>query len=66
MELHADQGYVLPPWNGPLVANLAWMLDDFTADNGATLVVPGSHLPNGRPDPLAHDEAIAAEALAGR
>lgn len=45
MYLHYDQDYVPQPWPPfPLVANLVWMLDDFTEDNGATLVVPGSHL----------------------
>ena len=27
----------------PLVANMLWMLDDFTEENGGTLVIPGSH-----------------------
>jgi ectoine hydroxylase-related dioxygenase (phytanoyl-CoA dioxygenase family) len=40
--LHVD-------WSGPVrpgdyyVCNSLWMLDDFTVDNGATRVVPGSH-----------------------
>ena len=45
MFLHADQSFVPPPWpDFPLVANAMWMLDDFTPDNGATRVVPGTHL----------------------
>jgi ectoine hydroxylase-related dioxygenase (phytanoyl-CoA dioxygenase family) len=44
MFLHADQGY-LPFWTPrPVVANVAWMLSDFTEENGATRLVPGSHL----------------------
>jgi len=45
MDLHYDQDYVPLPWPAfPLVANMIWMLDDFTEDNGATRFVPGSHL----------------------
>jgi hypothetical protein len=51
MFLHADQSFVPPPWPPfPLVANAMWMLDDFTEDNGATRVVPGSHLLGHGPD----------------
>ncbi|MBT5877248.1 MAG: hypothetical protein HOH43_27750 [Candidatus Latescibacteria bacterium] len=31
-----------PPW--PMLLQTMWMLTDFTEDNGATRVVPGSHL----------------------
>lgn len=44
--LHNDQAYVPPPWSYPLTMNIVWMLDDFTAANGATRVIPGSHLLN--------------------
>ena len=43
-QLHADQQYVHEPWPHPLTVQLVWMLDDFTEANGATRVVPGSHL----------------------
>jgi ectoine hydroxylase-related dioxygenase (phytanoyl-CoA dioxygenase family) len=44
MALHTDQGYLPQPWpERPLVANAIWMIDDFRAGNGATLVAPGSH-----------------------
>lgn len=52
MQLHADQGYVLPPWPArPLACNVAWILDDFTVENGGTRYVPGSHLTGHGPDP---------------
>src|SRR5512146_796303 len=44
MVLHTDQGYVGFWTPKPLVANIAWMLDDFTEDNGGTRLVPNSHL----------------------
>jgi ectoine hydroxylase-related dioxygenase (phytanoyl-CoA dioxygenase family) len=40
--LHADFGGPVPE-AGYQVCNSIWLLDDFTADNGATRVVPGSH-----------------------
>jgi ectoine hydroxylase-related dioxygenase (phytanoyl-CoA dioxygenase family) len=44
MVLHTDQGYVGFWTPKPVVANIAWMLDDFTDANGGTRLVPGSHL----------------------
>lgn len=43
MVLHSDQGYISFPTPRPVVANIMWMLSDFTDDNGATRLVPGSH-----------------------
>lgn len=43
--LHADQIFIPRPWpHEPQGMNFAWLLDDYTADNGATEVIPGSHL----------------------
>src|SRR5215469_16655538 len=44
MVLHTDQGYVGFWTPVPVVANIAWMLDDFTKENGGTRLVPKSHL----------------------
>lgn len=44
MALHSDQSLVVPePWLHPWAVNIIWCLTDATADNGATLFVPGSH-----------------------
>jgi ectoine hydroxylase-related dioxygenase (phytanoyl-CoA dioxygenase family) len=40
--LHADMSAVADE-RGYWVCNTVWMLDDFTADNGALRLVPGSH-----------------------
>ncbi len=40
---HWDQDWADRPWPLALAAHVIWMLDDFTVENGATLVAPGSH-----------------------
>lgn len=40
--LHIDMG-LLPDSKGYATCNCVWMLDDFTTENGALRVVPGSH-----------------------
>ena len=51
MFLHADQSFMPPPWPPyPIVANVMWMLDDFTPDNGATRIVPDTHSLGRGPD----------------
>jgi ectoine hydroxylase-related dioxygenase (phytanoyl-CoA dioxygenase family) len=46
--LHADSGEACIPGGPYHVVNSMWMLDDFTTNNGATRLVPGSHLRPGR------------------
>ena len=42
--LHFDEAfYGLPRPRPPLSLSALWAIDDFTADNGGTLMVPGSH-----------------------
>jgi ectoine hydroxylase-related dioxygenase (phytanoyl-CoA dioxygenase family) len=68
--LHADMG-AIPDEKGYWVCNTVWMLDDFTAENGAIRMVPGSHnsgkLPQEvLPDPMAsHPEEILLTGTAG-
>lgn len=40
---HDDGFYPIPRPREPLAAATIWAVDDFTADNGATVVYPGSH-----------------------
>src|SRR5262245_33349747 len=46
--LHVDMS-ALRDESGYWVCNAIWMLDDFTTENGATRVVPGSHKWDRRP-----------------
>jgi ectoine hydroxylase-related dioxygenase (phytanoyl-CoA dioxygenase family) len=68
--LHADWGGPVPP-AGYQVCNSVWLLDDFTAANGATRVVPGSHrlgvaARDAMPDPgAAHPGEVLLIAPAG-
>jgi ectoine hydroxylase-related dioxygenase (phytanoyl-CoA dioxygenase family) len=66
MHLHADQGYVTAPWPPvPLAVNVAWLLDDFTDEVGATRYVPGVHPATHGPDPHLHYPTVPIEAPAG-
>lgn len=66
MYLHADQGYVPRPWPPyPLVANLAWLVDDLSDANGGTRVVPGSHRWERGPGRGEEPPTVAVEAPAG-
>ena len=65
--LHCDSG-ALPDARGYSVCNSVWMLDDFTPDNGATRMVPGSHLWGKLPPPemyAAHPEQQLVTGKAG-
>jgi ectoine hydroxylase-related dioxygenase (phytanoyl-CoA dioxygenase family) len=42
--LHVDDGfYPIPRPRPPLGAATVWAMDDFTGENGSTVVIPGSH-----------------------
>jgi hypothetical protein len=62
--LHRDEELFPFPHSFEVMTNAMWALDDFTAENGATRLVPGSHLwPRDRePQP---GEALSAEGPAG-
>jgi ectoine hydroxylase-related dioxygenase (phytanoyl-CoA dioxygenase family) len=56
--LHCDTG-ALPDEHGYSVCNVVWMLDDFTTENGALRLVPGSHRSGRLPQEALSDPAAS-------
>ena len=69
-KLHVDYGNFVPD-GAYKVCNTIWLLDDFTENNGATRIVPGTHKSTDLPDDvlenpeLPHPNEILIQAPAG-
>jgi ectoine hydroxylase-related dioxygenase (phytanoyl-CoA dioxygenase family) len=64
--IHADDQLIpLPRPHVPIICNTMWAITDFTESNGATRLVPGSHLWPDPPNPLEVYETIPAEMSKG-
>jgi ectoine hydroxylase-related dioxygenase (phytanoyl-CoA dioxygenase family) len=60
--IHADDQLIpIPKPHVPTVCNTMWALTDFTEENGATRIIPGSHLRDRSPEYGTHYDSIAAE-----
>jgi ectoine hydroxylase-related dioxygenase (phytanoyl-CoA dioxygenase family) len=60
--IHADDQLLpIPKPHPPTVCNTMWALTDFTEENGATRLVPGSHLADSSPEYGADVPTVAAE-----
>jgi ectoine hydroxylase-related dioxygenase (phytanoyl-CoA dioxygenase family) len=62
---HADSGAIRDE-HGYWVCNSVWMLDDFTPENGATRMIPGSHQWRRLPLPETYDPQPGEELVLGQ
>jgi len=64
--IHADDQLIpLTRPHVPIICNTMWAITDFTVENGATRLVPGSHLREEPPNPLELYDTIPAEMFKG-
>jgi ectoine hydroxylase-related dioxygenase (phytanoyl-CoA dioxygenase family) len=60
--IHADDQLIpIPKPHPPTVCNTMWALTDFTEANGATRLIPGTHLADSSPNYGQHYDSIPAE-----
>jgi ectoine hydroxylase-related dioxygenase (phytanoyl-CoA dioxygenase family) len=60
--IHADDMLIpIPKPHPPTVCNSMWALTDFTEANGATRIIPGTHVADSSPNYGEHYDSIAAE-----
>jgi ectoine hydroxylase-related dioxygenase (phytanoyl-CoA dioxygenase family) len=60
--IHADDQLIpIPKPHPPTVCNTMWALTEFTEENGATRLIPGSHLWDHSPNYGQHYDSIPAE-----
>jgi len=64
--IHSDDQLIpLPKPHPALICNTMWAITDFTEENGATRLCPGTHLADHSPDLLEHYDSIPAEMAKG-
>ena len=64
--IHADDQLIpIPKPHPPIVCNTMWALTDFTEANGATRIIPGTHLRDHSPIYGQHYDSIPAEMQRG-
>jgi ectoine hydroxylase-related dioxygenase (phytanoyl-CoA dioxygenase family) len=64
--IHSDDQLIpLPKPHPPLICNTMWAITDFTEENGATRICPGTHLLDHGPDIFGHHDSVPAEMAKG-
>jgi ectoine hydroxylase-related dioxygenase (phytanoyl-CoA dioxygenase family) len=59
--IHSDDQLIpLPKPHPPIICNTMWAINDFTEQNGATRLIPGTHLLDHSPDLTERYDSIAA------
>ena len=60
--IHSDDQLIsLPKPHPPIICNTMWAITDFTEENGATRLCPGTHTADHSPNPLELYDSIPAE-----
>ncbi len=59
--IHSDDQLIpIPKPHPPIICNTMWAISDFTEENGATRLIPKTHLEDHSPDPFKSYETIPA------